>query len=331
MSNLTILLTNKCNLSCTFCSNKKMMRDGTKPNKSLDVILEELLYNEPNKYTRFHLSGGEPTLNSELLENILSVLLSNNSEAEIHLYTNGSYLSEGMVNVLNQYPNIIVNISIDRVDQAERGLLQLLDKSYQDGYSNVLSILHLKHKRIRVVAPRELFKSFTFAMELFMLYQTFQCPISIDIDWTKENTQAIDLDDVYNIGECIGRLASLGVYREGIISFNKFFIQPCTSDCGDMLKWDGTLLDGCYLQSSSGCEMLRQKMKPGIYDLISQFVNFQQFEYNNGLSDRPQYIPDVGHIGERSNVEPLRKQLQYEDRVNYRYRQLNAIDVKEVQ
>lgn len=190
--------------------------------------------------------------------------------------------------------------------------------------------MRLKHKRIRVVAPRELFKSFTFAMELFMLYQTFQCPILIDMDWTKENTQEINLDDVYNIGECIAKLAFLGVYREGIISFNKFFTQPCDNDCGDILKWDGTLSNSCHLQSLSGCEMLRQKMKPGMYDLISQFVNFQQFDYNTALTDKPQYNSDIGYIGKRNHIEPTRKQLQYDERVNYKYRQLDKINIKEV-
>lgn len=317
-------------MNCEFCSNQELMRDGTKVNKELDVILEEHLLEHGDSYHMFHLSGGEPTIDVKQLENILSVLLSHSLDKPIQLYTNGSYLTPTMVEVFNQYPNIFVNISIDRLLDGERGLFKLLDKDYRGGYGSIKLIQQIKNKTIRVVAPRELFKEFSLALELSMLYQFFQCPVLIDFDWRDENLNQINLDDAYNVGELIFRLSELDVYEDGKISFNKFFTSSCTSECGNVLKWDGTIFSGCQLESSSGCEKLRKKMIPGMYDLLSQFINYQSYSFDTKLEDLPTYDASVGFVGERKELIPQRKQLQYEDRVNYRYRKNEQILFKEV-
>ena len=317
---LTILTHNKCNLHCDFCSNEALMYDDSKPRKDLDVLLEQHLKEHGEKYHMFHLSGGEPTMNAGLLENILSVLLSHSEEKIIHLYTNGSYLNAEMVDVINQYPNIVVNVSIDRLLEDERGFFKLLDNDYREGYGTLHCILGLRNLMIRVVAPRQLFRSFTLAAELSMLQRYFDCPVLIDMDKRTENLNAFGMDDAYYVGETILRLTTLGSYSEGKVMFNKFFESPCQNECGESMKWTGEILTGCQLSSEQGCESLRRKMIPGMYDLVSQLVNYPSFTGETKLHDQPQYDDRVGYQGTREELTPLRKQLQYEERVNVRFK-----------
>ena len=328
MSNLTVLITDKCNLECDFCSNKEIMADKTKPSKELDVLLEQFLLSTEKEYKTFHISGGEPLINVPMLEEILSVILSHNKEAVINVYTNGCYLTEEIAEALNVYPNIKVNISIDRLNTGERGFFKLLDEDYKKGYLNIKAIMKLKNKILRSVLRREDFRSFSLAAELLMLNRFFQTDVLVDNDWSVENLNNFDLEDVYNIGELIFRLEELSTPTD-FVRFNKMFEAPCQGECSDTFKWDGEVLEGCHLQSISGCQMLRQKFKPGIYDLLCQFVNFKKFEFDTQIEDKPRYEKGVGFIGERVEHTPTRKQLQYEDRVNLRFKK-NEILFKEV-
>lgn len=328
MSNLTILITDKCNLACDFCTNKEIMADKTRPSKELDVLLEQFLLTTKTAYKTFHISGGEPLINLPMLEEVLSVILSYNQEAIINIYTNGCYLTEDLADILNCYPNIKVNISIDRISCGERGFFKLLEEDYKRGYLNVKAILKLRNKTLRSVLKREDFRSFTLAAELLMLSRFFQATLLIDNDWSIENLNNFDLDDVYNVGELIFRLEELYNDKDKVY-FNKMFERPCQGECSDTFKWDGEVIEGCHLQSVSGCQMLRHKFKPGVYDLLSQLVNFKTFEFDTQLEDKPRYDKAVGFIGERKELIPTRKQLQYEDRVNLRFKK-NEILFKDV-
>lgn len=330
MANLTVLVTNKCNLHCDFCSNADIMEDDSKVSKELDILLEQYLYQSPIKYDRFQISGGEPTIDKTQLENILSAILSYNESADIQIYTNGSYLSLEMVETFNQFPNIRTNISIDGVLTRERGLFKLLDKDFRMGYENLLYINMLNNKTIRAVVNRDMFNDFGYALELAMLYNQFKCPVIIDFDYRSEHLNKIDLNDVYNIGEFIYRLSVLGVYGNNKVTFNKFFTQPCSADCGDIFKWDGSIISGCHMYSESGCNSLRNKLKPGMYDLLSQFILYNTFDYKTTLEDKPNYNDTLGYVGDRVEHTPIRKQLQYNERVNFKYRNENQILITEV-
>lgn len=329
MSHLTVLITNKCNLDCNFCSNQVIMRDDSRPDKSLDDLLESFLIENEGKYHTFHISGGEPLINIDLLEEILSVILTYVPKAKINLYTNACYLTDEIAYSLNQYSNIKVNISIDRLLKGERRFFKLLENDYRTGYGNLHAIQMLKNKVLRSVLQRQDFKDFTLASELILLQRFFQCPLYLDHDWSDDNLNAFDLDDVYNIGELIIRLEALQV-TDAEIQFNKFFTHPCEGECSDVFKWDGSVKEGCHLQSEIGCEKLRQRFKPGIYDLLLQFVNYRQFDFNTQLKDVPKYDKEVGYVGERNELQPLRKQLQFEERTNIRFNKLSSIEIKEV-
>lgn len=294
------------------------MADESKPSKALDDLLEAFLAESGDRYKTFHISGGEPMLDIGMLEEILSVILSHNQDADIKLYTNGCYLTEDIAVALNSYPNIEVNVSIDRLVDGERGLLKLLDKDYRGGYLNLKAIMKLNNKIIRSVLTREDFRSFSLAFELLAINRFFRCKMYIDHDWSASNLNEFNLDDVYNVGEFIFRLEQLSAPGDAI-SFNKLFTHPCQGECSDIFKWDGQVIQGCHLQSVSGCQKLREKMKPGIYDLLCQFVNFKTFKFDSKLEDKPRYDGTTGYIGERKTFIPERKQLQYEDRVNIRF------------
>jgi len=79
MKKLRLLITERCNKSCTGCCNK-------------DWKLDELLTFDPftlSLYDEVLITGGEPTLNKVNLLNVLNVLNKDKTDQRILMYTNG--------------------------------------------------------------------------------------------------------------------------------------------------------------------------------------------------------------------------------------------------
>lgn len=85
--NLYIKITDACNAKCEFCSNKE-----TKDNGIIDLNkLKEVLIELKNKdlINRIGITGGEPFLKFELLNNILNLIYEVNPRAMVTINTNG--------------------------------------------------------------------------------------------------------------------------------------------------------------------------------------------------------------------------------------------------
>ncbi|MFA5961062.1 MAG: radical SAM protein [Parcubacteria group bacterium] len=89
--NPNILLTEKCNLSCSYCFAKNEMAAASK--KEMDLVDFEKILNflENNNEKEVRLMGGEPTLHSRFKE-IIELVLSRN--LRVMLFTNGIFSEE---------------------------------------------------------------------------------------------------------------------------------------------------------------------------------------------------------------------------------------------
>ncbi len=80
-----------CNLNCTFCDTPK---DAVKKDLSVDEVLEEVMRIEAASgiHHSFSITGGEPLLHADFLEQLLPRL--KNERSKIYLETNGTLPEE---------------------------------------------------------------------------------------------------------------------------------------------------------------------------------------------------------------------------------------------
>lgn len=90
--NLYIKINDACNGKCKFCSNSKLKDNGK---LDLDKLKETLIYlNNKKILNRISVTGGEPLLNIELLNNVLNLLYEVNPNSIVTFNTNGYNLKK---------------------------------------------------------------------------------------------------------------------------------------------------------------------------------------------------------------------------------------------
>ena len=110
---LEISITNQCQLDCKHCYNKKDAKHMT-----LDeyrVICERFYqytqdFYKPNKHKIYHITGGEPTINPELVD---IIRWNNENNCTTYLYTNGIYIDDDIIYTLKENTSNKVFVSID--------------------------------------------------------------------------------------------------------------------------------------------------------------------------------------------------------------------------
>ena len=314
---LTIAVTNKCNLHCDFCINDERMKQEKTMSKDLPELLEDYLEAHGDQYDGFALTGGEPLMDSTKLENILSVLLSHSEDKMITINTNACYLTQEMVRVFNSFDNIHVMVSIDTILESERGIFKLLENDYREGYLTLRNILNLKSKSIVVVLTRSLIKRFDMALQIGLLAKYFDCKIVLALDGRPSALSELTIDDVHLIGTMIYNLSIQGVYHR--VMFKQFFTNACHGHDYHTFGWNGLIRESCTHTSEKSCGKYQDLMKPGLYDILSKLINYDKFDYTTTIEDEPNYDPSRGTIGKRyAEHQPKRKQLQYGERINIR-------------
>lgn len=302
---LTIYLTKKCNLECSFCGNQKNMSDDTKPNSDLDLILEEHLFNHGDNYHAFAISGGEPLIDSLKLEKVLSVLLSHSTEKTITINTNACYLTKEMVTIFNTFSNIKVNVSLDGLTNKERGLFKLITEDYKNGYETLDCIKKLQNKEISFVITNNMLKNFTLPLEIDLLHKYLNCPIRISLDSTIDALNNFSIDNAYDFQLLVEKLELLELLNNGVMIKN-FFDGECQGTNIKAMSWTGELFYECT-ENGRNCNYRRKNMKVGMYDLLRNIYNAYTFDFDRGLDDKPDYDPLTGFEGVRHSIIPVRK------------------------
>lgn len=102
MNRYYYVITTFCNYSCKFC----YMRYGKVKKSSLEILKNNL-----NNIEHLVLIGGEPTLNIKEVIEVLELTKNVSTINEITLVTNGSLLTNEIVEKLN-YPKLYIQVSI---------------------------------------------------------------------------------------------------------------------------------------------------------------------------------------------------------------------------
>ena len=107
---LVLLLTTECNLHCVYCYREER---GPVQSMTREVAEKGLRLAAATGHT-FHvqLTGGEPTLEPELIEWIASFIRKKGLPATIGIQTNGTILDASLIRMFKHY-NIQVGVSLD--------------------------------------------------------------------------------------------------------------------------------------------------------------------------------------------------------------------------
>ncbi len=114
---LRVRITRRCNLSCGFCHEEG---GDTAAEITMDQISRTLEFARRHGFRKFHLTGGEPTLHSGIVEIVRAIT---ESDFSCGLTTNGQF-EPGLLSELKDAGITSVNFSIHTVDPAAWAQIQ---------------------------------------------------------------------------------------------------------------------------------------------------------------------------------------------------------------
>ncbi len=144
---LSIELTDKCNLRCTFC----YLGERRKDDSSFVFINTELLLAKLDELSNFgleaiELTGGEPLLHPDFKE--IFIFCAEKFQV-VGILTNGYLISEKLVNLFSKYKRkLFFNVSIDSYDEKTHDKLRGLKGSFKRAV-NAIKLLSEKGLMVR--------------------------------------------------------------------------------------------------------------------------------------------------------------------------------------
>ena len=123
---LQVETTNLCNARCIFCAHRQIEEHGTMSDRLYTKILTDASKLDPPPQQFIPMLTGEPFLDPRLVDRIgeARAALPN---TDIHLYTNGSRLTEEFVGKLAKIPRFRINISANGASMETRKRLTGLE------------------------------------------------------------------------------------------------------------------------------------------------------------------------------------------------------------
>lgn len=149
VDSITLMLTNRCNLCCTYCfEGEKVNKDMTKETveKVIDYLVEKLL-SEKIKSANISFFGGEPLLKFDLIKYAIAYIESKDmvEKFTFGITTNGTIANEEIYQFLEKYDfNVILSLDgpkeihdMHRVYSNGKGSLEEAIKNYNKFFSKL--------------------------------------------------------------------------------------------------------------------------------------------------------------------------------------------------
>ena len=142
---LQVETTNLCNARCIFCAHGQIEEHGTMSDRLYSKILTDASKLDPPPETFIPMLTGEPFLDPQIVDSVKearAVL----PTTEIHLYTNGSPLTEESIKKLAEIPGFRLNISANGASaETRKRLTGLDDYEYVARMIDYVDELHIPH------------------------------------------------------------------------------------------------------------------------------------------------------------------------------------------
>lgn len=142
---LQVETTNLCNARCIFCAHDQIKEHGTMSDELYTKILTEAKELRQPPKTFIPMLTGEPFLDPHIVDRIREARAALPS-TEIHLYTNGSRLTEELIRQLSEIPGFRLNISANGASlETRRRLTGLSDYEYVAKMIDCVDAVHIPH------------------------------------------------------------------------------------------------------------------------------------------------------------------------------------------
>lgn len=223
--NLTFEVTRRCNLKCKHC----MRGNAQNVDLTKEIVDQVLDNNDIKSIDHLAFSGGEPTLNEDIIVYIIDKIIANNIDVyKVSMVTNGVIFSEKIIDAFKRFNKYRNEVMKERLTIKYSHHLELLPEVLKEntdthariGFSNDQFHGNMEDtiKKYKEAAP-ELKFSFNGNMKDEDLYKTGRSKIG------REFTYAIDPIRYYEEGDCYNTfdylyVTSLGYYEtKGMGSF----------------------------------------------------------------------------------------------------------------
>jgi organic radical activating enzyme len=142
---LQVETTNYCNARCIFCAYDQIKSHGTMSDKLYTKILSDAAKLDPPPKTFIPMLTGEPFLDPQMVERVKEARIAL-PKTEIHLYTNGSKLTEEIIRKLSKVPDFHLNISANGASvETRKRLTGMGDYEYVASMIDYVDSLHISH------------------------------------------------------------------------------------------------------------------------------------------------------------------------------------------
>ena len=128
---VTMLLTNDCNLACSYCFESNKGKDYMPKEMALDIL--KATYNQVDPMAgifTLNMFGGEPLMNWDTFKAVCDYVLDNNLKIRITATTNLTLLTDEMINYIDEL-SIPILVSVD-------GIKEVHDKHRCNSFDKVI-------------------------------------------------------------------------------------------------------------------------------------------------------------------------------------------------
>lgn len=132
-SHLVIILSQMCNLSCSYCYAQESRSKDVLSKEQLKCAIDHIFSKKSKKKYFSFIGGGEPTVTWELLAWAIAYIRQCDNQAGIGITTNGTLLNEERIDLLKEH-HIKVNLSFEilpEVQNFQRCFADLKIKSFE--------------------------------------------------------------------------------------------------------------------------------------------------------------------------------------------------------
>jgi len=199
LSQLDLLVTEKCNLNCVYCFHKQRPMDMTDEivSKCLDMLKDQI-----RETAIFNFFGGEPMLREHFCIDWMHRIRERFPKCRFHFTTNGTIYSERLVKefLVNEPP--ILQLSHDGINQSK---LRGMDKEVSENLKRYLAAVSPSKVTVRLTFTENTVGDLARNLSYFydMGVRRFAHQADVNNNWTDKNVQEYcnQVDKMYEFQE----------------------------------------------------------------------------------------------------------------------------------
>lgn len=276
-NSVNIVLTNKCDMDCSFCGAATYMQRDDVPLRKQKEAMVEYIKNNP-AVDEIMWTGGEPLLAYRRLVELSDELLAHQPSAEQYLYTNGHKLRLEQLEFLKRFKRVV--ISIDGYANGERTVQSFVDNNEFEAFETIAS---LDNATTWAVVTREQMGGGRWYEDVMKMHNALHhlgfgsMSLVIDYNMPKILTPDHCLNLIYGYKRLMENMRRLNEknQKQTVFRIEKFFQQPCNS-CSDTVviqpDTDQYHLANKDMLVDNGCNMLAERMGKDAYQYLWNFL-----------------------------------------------------------